>query len=269
MTLSLAIATHGPDGPSRVARMLLAPHPYITYVVSWQNHGDAPLPPSLLRPDVAVHRFGLPGLSRNRNNAVSRCASDIVLIADDDVAYSLPALLELIGLFSADPSLQLTTVIVRMPGSKVYPAMPCPLSLPLPRGYWASSVEIAFRRNAPRLPAFHPLLGLGAPELTAAEDEVFLLSAIRRGLVCRFFPLVIGTHPAQSTGSSSALTSGTLMAQGLCIRLYTPRLWPLRLLMKAYRLRRAANATFLPVLRALWRGALKAPGLPDPDGRYL
>lgn len=269
MTLSLAIATHGPGGPLRVAAMLLPPHPGISYVISWQDHRQLPLPPALGRPDVSVFRLDEPGLSRNRNNAVARCLSDIVLIADDDVSYSLPALLSLIGLFSSRPDLQLAAVIVRMPGDKTYPASPCRLSLPLPRGYWASSVEIAFRRDVPLMPMFHPLLGLGAPELTAAEDEVFLLSAIRRGIGCFFFPLVIGTHPAPSTGSAATIAPGTLMAQGLCIRLFNPASWPLRVPVKALRLARARRAPFFRACRLLFRGAFRAASLPDPGGRCL
>ncbi len=74
-TLDLLVATHRPEGILRVAQMVLPPIAGVRYVVSWQNHHDAPEPEVLKRPDVTILRFDGVGLSANRNNALANCTA--------------------------------------------------------------------------------------------------------------------------------------------------------------------------------------------------
>ena len=89
LTLDVLIATHTPEGILRVADMNLPVVEGVRYIVSWQDHRDAEIPPALdARNDVTVDRFGQRGVSFNRNNAIELSTADVYLVADDDLRYS-------------------------------------------------------------------------------------------------------------------------------------------------------------------------------------
>ena len=237
LTLDVAISTYRPEGIERVVKMLrpLEPKKGVRYVVSWQEHGDASLPTYLAdRGDVEVWRTDLKGLSNNRNNSIEHCRGDIVLIADDDLEYYPDFAEKILSAFEEKPLLDLGIFKVDFHNPKKYPEETCRLSLPFPKGYYCSSVEIAFRRERLSDLSFWPEMGLGAPVLQSGEDELFLISAIKRGYDCEFFPIAIATHPSESTGNK--ISPGTLRAQGFIMALiYSWSLLP-RLILKAKRL---------------------------------
>lgn len=269
LTLDLALITHKPDGIQRVAEMNLPVVEGVRYVISWQNHGDAPVPAKLLRDDVEIHRFDKPGLSRNRNNSLDHCRADIVLIADDDIIYTADNLKAVIKAFEDNPDVALATFMADMPDGPVYPAESCGLSEPLPKGYWVASINIAFRREAIGDLRFHPELGLGSERIHGSEDELFVLSAIRRKLSCSFFPIEICTHPSQSTGTKAQLTPENIRAAGCYLTIAYPSSFAARLLLKAWRLRRNGQSGFLRALRYLISGSAYAPRILRSDSRYL
>lgn len=269
LTLNLAIITHGPEGILRVADMNLPLTDRVRYIVSWQEHHDAPIPASLMRDDVSVYRLDVSGLSNNRNNAISHCDGDIILCADDDVIYTPDGFNAVIETFETHPDLDVATFMSRQAGEdKAYPDAECRLTTPLPRNYSVCSIETAFRRSTAGQLRCHPELGLGSPAMHGGEDEVLLLTAIRRGLDCRFFPLTICEHPDVSTGSKSALTDKNLRAMGCVIALYYPRTCVLRIPLKAWRVRKARQAGLFKSLLYLTQGALRAHSM-LPDKKYL
>ena len=237
MTLSLAIATAGTEGIRRVASMLLPLQEGVSYVVSWQRHGFTDIPAALKRDDVEVYRYDVPGLSNNRNNALRHCSSDIVLFADDDVTYRKDAFSKIRKFFEKCPDVDVALFRADYPFKKSYPEKATVLKLPFPRNYYPASIEIAFQRERIGDLKLSPLLGLGAPEMTAGEDEFFIISAIKRGLKCMFVPVTICTHPDTPTGESTP-TEGQIMASGAIIRAANPHTGPLRLLLQARRLSR-------------------------------
>lgn len=269
MTLDLAIATHKPEGIRRVAEMNLPHIEGVRYIVSWQTHCDAPVPQSLLdRDDIEIHRFGQPGQSLNRNNAIDNCSADIILLSDDDLIYTPDGLKAIIDTFENNPDVDLASFKAELPDPKPYPAEPCILGERLPKDYWVGAIEIAFRRERIGDLRCHPLLGLGSPELNGAEDELFLLSAIRRGLRCMFFPITICSHPHPSTGTGTGLSSGYIRAAGCFIRLAYPATYFPRLFIKAYRLRRYNKTSVRRSLPLLFYGASKAADILRADRRY-
>lgn len=263
LTLDIAICTHRPEGIARLAASGLPRMPRVSYVISWQDHRDMPVPDELLRDDITVHRLdSARGLSLNRNNALAHCTSDLILISDDDITYRPDAIGRIIDLFGQNPGLDFATFIAeRIPNSVVYPASSCPLSLPLPRGYSVTSMEIAMRRSSCSGLRFIDELGLGAPVFGSGEEEVLLLTAIRSGLDCRFFPITICEHHHPTTALAASLSPAVLKAFGLVIALYYPTSWLLRVPLKAFRLARARQARFFNALRHLASGALAAPAL--------
>lgn len=255
LTLDVAISTYRPEGIERVVKMLrpLEPKKGVRYVVSWQEHGDAPLPTYLAdRGDVEVWRTDLKGLSNNRNNSIEHCRGDIVLIADDDLEYYPDFAEKIISAFEEKPLLDLGIFKVEFHNPKKYPEETCRLSLPFPKGYYCSSVEITFRRERLNVLSFSPEMGLGAPVLQSGEDELFLISAIKRGYDCEFFPIAIATHPSESTGDK--ISPGTLRAQGFIMAMIYPLTSFLRIPLKAYRVSKTTNAPFFKSTYQLLKG---------------
>ena len=258
LTLDILISTIN-EGIENVPDIILAPIEGVRYVISWQKCGySASVPQALLRGDVTVSAINERGLSRNRNNALAHATADVCLIADDDVRYKPEYLKEVIDTFSSINDVDVALFQYKsVNGSKSYPSYSFNLEN-MPRGYYASSIEIAFRRESVAgMLRFNELFGLGAPVLKAGEDGVFLLDAVKLGLKCRFFPKVVVEHEGQSTGVVNIASRGVLMAKGAYIYLAYGRIsaW-MRYVVNAWRIHRQVPAMgFLEVFRHIINGA--------------
>lgn len=254
LTLDVAIATHRKDGILKVEKMLLPPQEDVRYVISWQEHEDAPVPETLQhRADVEVWRLGIRGVSNNRNNAIDHCKGDIVLNSDDDLVYEKDAFRKIIEAFENNPTLDLATFRVKFLKDKPYPSDGCGLSLPFPKNYWVSCIEIAFRSESMGDIRFNPKLGPGAPELLCGEDEMFVIDAVRAGKNCRHIARLICSHPHQSTGER--ISMGILKSSGYLIRNVYPMTYLFRILLKAYRLKRQKKCGMLYAIRNMLCGS--------------
>lgn len=270
LTLDVAICTYRPEGIERVVKMLerLPQIPFVNYVVSWQEHQDAPLPDYLKnRKDVKVFRLRERGLSNNRNNALDHCTSDVVLIADDDIIYYENSFQRILKVYEERPELDLATFKFRYPNEKKYPESDVRLKLPFPKYYYGSSIEVTFRRSKINGLRYWPGLGLGAKEMESGEDEFFIVSAIKRGYNCWFINEYIGTHPNLTTGDKC--TEGTLKGQGFIIGMIYPVTSLLRIVLKAYRTAKCNKKPLGKVLNPLVKGWLKSKrGWRDIDSQY-
>lgn len=264
-TLDLAVATYRPDGLERVCQMLLPPVEGIRYVVSWQAHGDAPIPEAIARrSDVEVHRFEFGGGSSvNRNNAMSFCRGDIILQCDHDLIHFPEGLEKLRRAFMEQPDIDVATLRSEHGDMDRFPAGQVTLKGRLPKNYFVSTFEIAVRRSTAGYLRFVEEIGLGTPALNAGDDEIFLLTAMRSGLCCRFLPITVCAHPHASTGYKDRFTRGNLMGMGATIRLMYPWSSLLRLPLKAWRVCRNGQASFMSALWWLSAGALRAPRMSD------
>lgn len=242
----------------------------VRYIVSWQDHREAPIPQQLTaRDDVTILRFNDKGLSRNRNNALSHCSGDIILITDDDTRLHTEGIYRLMESFTANPDMDVATLRADYSTrSKLYPTAYSDLHLPLPKNYFVSSIEIALRRATGGTLRFHPDFGLGSPLLHGGEDELLLLTAIKRGMVCRHIPITICSHPNPTTGSKQSLSDNNIRAMGCVIAITYPYTSVLRIALKAYRIHKARQSTFFKALFCLISGVLRAPSL-FPDKKYL
>ncbi len=269
LTLDLALITYGTDGIERVASMHLPHLDGVRYILSWQHDGGALLPEPLHRPDILVYRTDTRGAAVNRNNAIDHCTADIILFADDDIIYTADQLAKVIETFAQNPDLDLACFKATHPSGPVYPAEECSLGDPLPRGYWVSAYQIAYRRTRLGDLRCHPDFGAGAKRFIGADDELFLLAAIRRGFNCRFIPINICTHPDLSTGTTESLSPGNMRATGCYITLAYPYTFAPRLVLKAWRIRRSRQSGFFRAVRYLISGAAAAPGILRSGHRYL
>lgn len=255
LTLDVLIATHTPEGILRVADMNLPVVEGVRYIVSWQDHREAEIPPALdARNDVTVDRFGQRGVSFNRNNAIELSTADVYLVADDDLRYT-PSQLEAVRqVFENNPDLDYASFMYEGTG-KIYPSEECRLGRRLPKGFYQTSFEVAVRRRGrAALLRFHPAFGPGSISLHAAEDEMFLLTARRMKLNCRFFPIVITRHEGMTTGQREITEPGVLRAFGAFIYYCYPLTFIPRIPLKAWRLSKSGQSRFLPALRDMLCG---------------
>lgn len=258
MTLDVLIATCRPEGILRVERMELPMVENVRYIVSWQLSGNTPVPPALAaRDDLEVHRVDSVGLSRNRNDGLSRSRADICLIADDDLRYTPGRLKAVIEAFSARPSMDVAAFMYDGSYSKQYPSIESPL-IPYPKGYYPSSIEIAVRRTplTSRL-RFDERFGLASGVFHVGEEDVFLLSGHHLGLDMRFIPVAITSHEGHTTGLRRISDPRILHGFGAVIFYLHPLTFTLRIPLKALRLARKGQARFLTALVRMYSGALK------------
>lgn len=243
--LSVLIATCRPAGIERVVEMDLPEVDGVHYWVSWQMHENLPLPePLSLRKDMTVLRADTIGLSNNRNNLLENAIGDVFLIADDDLRYTSTQLVDVIRTFDENPDVDYASFMFTGADAKAYPSHACPL-WPVPKNFFQTSFEVAIRNNSrtARL-RYNPFFGLGAPVLRSGEDELFLISAIRLRLNCKFFPIIITHHEGLTTGTRKITDNGVLKASGAVIAVQYPFTAFLRIPLKAYRLQMSGQASF-------------------------
>lgn len=251
MTLEILICTLD-EGINNIPTMLLEPCNDIGYVVSWQ-HSDGkeiPLPEKLRRDDVKICNLAGRGLSRNRNNCLRNATADVCLIADDDCQYTHERLMTVLDTFARNPEIDIATFQFEGEGStKTYSKESFNLST-FPKGYFVSSIEIAFRRKSILNKIwFNENFGLGTQVFHCGEEHIFIQDALSQGLTCKFFPITIVRENDSTISIGRDIESGTLMAHGAMLHLYNPKTEYLRTFIKAYRLWRNRNVPFFKALR--------------------
>ncbi len=259
MTLEVLVCTID-NGIDNIKNLLLTPTEGVSYLISWQHsHANESytIPQELIRNDVKIAHIQGRGLSRNRNNAIRHATADICLIADDDCTYRPEYFTSIIKIFKNDNALDLASFKCQNKyEQKSYPKHSFALNN-YPKGYFTSSVEIAFRRTSiqDRL-WFNELFGLGAPVLQSGEENIFILDALKAGMNCRFFPIVIVEHNHPTTASTRAGNPGVIMAEGAYIsRAYTWTALP-RLILKAIRLNKKNSLGLFRNLSHIFNGVL-------------
>ena len=256
LTLDIAIATYKSEGISKIEELLLPPIDNVRYIISWQQHENAPIPDSILkRDDVSVSRIDQPGLSNNRNNSFRHGAGDIILVADDDIDYNAEGIKSLIKAFEENPEMDAAIVKIDLNNKKKYPSDGTIIGVPFPKGYFCNSPEIAIRRDKINDLQFYPKLGLGSKDMWAGEEELFLVSAIKRGLKIRFLDIEIGVHSAESTGDK--VNPGILRGQGFVISAIYPWSFLLRIPLKALRLKKSGKSSLFKSAFYLYSGSMK------------
>ena len=163
--LSVLICTLN-DRIKSVQEVVLPPRDDVRYVVSLQYTDNMfldMLPEALCgRDDVTVLPFPSTGLSANRNNALSHCATPIAIISDDDVRYKNTHFDEVIRIFDADPKLDIAVF---------------------------AHHKMAVRITS-RIPPFDTRFGIGSAFLTCGEEELMEHQSKVYGLNVKYFPSI-------------------------------------------------------------------------------
>lgn len=255
MKIDVIIATYKPEGINRVSNMYLPVEEDVNYIISWQEDNNYPLPRNLKREDIHVYRCEGKGLSRNRNNGIEHSAADIVYIADDDIIL-MPDFVSIIKRsFEQYPDTEVATFKMKE-GS--FPDKITELTFYLPKNYSITAYQTAFKRELYPTIKFDIRYGINSGIFEAGEDELFHLTARKKGLKCRFFPEVLGSHPHASTGFRKIDDVKVLYSFGAVITKSYPRTFILRLPLKAYRLKKNNQYNFFGALFHLAVGSIKS-----------
>lgn len=233
--LQVLVCTFGADGIRRVAS---SAHPRldgVEYIVSWQQAGPTPLPESLRRPDFKVYATDSTGLARNRNHALTKATAPLLLLSDDDVAYTAEGLQRVIDAFDSHPDCDLLTFRYESAsGTKHYPGSPFPLNAP-PKGYFASSIEIAFRRREPgKTIWFNEHFGIGA-DFPSGEEDIFIRDCLDAGMKGMFVPATVARHDGATTSGRNLMLSSRPLTKGAVFLRLHPRSWFARMIAHALR----------------------------------
>ena len=256
MTLEILIATLD-EGIERVDTMLLPPRVDIGYLVSWQHSSnkDIELPKNLKRDDVKICDLDGRGLSRNRNNCIEHASADVCLIADDDCRYTHEQLQSVMDTFERNHDVDIATFKYSGEGNKkYYPEQSTDLGS-FPKGYYVSSIEVAFKRESVQGKVwFNENFGLGTEPFHCGEENLFIQEALALGLKCRFFPITIVHDQQPLEFLNRSMDTGTLMAHGADLEIFHRGTKHVRALLKAWRLKRNEKVPFFHGLRHIFKG---------------
>ncbi len=258
--MQILVSTFGEDGIRRLAASDYPAVEGVEYLVSWQlPEGDCAVPESLSRRgDFRIFKTRSRGLSVNRNESLRLAEAPVCVIADDDLHYDASALRHLMEYHRDHPEETLVCFHCTIGGERTLTYKDEGFSLhKKPRGYYFTSVEISFKREAVMASGvrFEPLMGAGAPVLQSGEEEIFMLSLLRRGLRGVCLPLVVCDHPRSTTGDRIVSTASFSMVRGALLRFTHRQIWPLLLPLKALLSSRHTHRGYLDTCRLMVQGA--------------
>ena len=194
MTIDILICSIN-KGIVKVPDVLLHPIQGVRYVVSYQYTDERYLdliPKELLgREDVSFYPYKGEGLSANRNLAMDKAKSDLVIFAEDDARFSESSIKLVRDIFEKRPDLDVAFFTASTYTGKLlkkYPNQDRPVK-ELPTDYSISAIEMVCRRSRVQsVVRFDERFGLGTKFLTCGEDDIWLTDALRLNLTMHFYP---------------------------------------------------------------------------------
>lgn len=194
MTIDILICTLN-KGIVKVPDVLLIPIEGVRYVVSYQYTDDRYLdliPLELTtREDVALYQYKGEGLSANRNLALDKAKSDLIIFADDDARFSEASIAIARETFEKHPHLDVaffTASTYTGKSLKNYPLDERDVT-EIPTDYSFSAIEMVCKRSRVQsVVRFDERFGLGTKFLTCGEEDIWLTDALRLNLSMRYFP---------------------------------------------------------------------------------
>ncbi len=223
-TLSVLISTIN-ERLADVPGVLLPPDERVCYVVLWQvthkpTQASLNTLPQLQREDVKLIARDYAGLSISRNELLNACTTRYALLCDDDVRFRPDAFNIILRAFKENTNSDIlcfqATDYNGQP-LKNYPTKPTEYAR-WPRGYAASSVEIALRLRYDT-PFFDLRFGLGSKELVCGEEDIFLYQSAALGHRILFVPETILSTNNNTTDTRLQRHPKFLRSKGAALRL--------------------------------------------------
>ncbi len=143
------------------------------------------------------------GVAKSRNAAIERASGKYLLFADDDITFSEAGIVEAVEYFEANPDCAIVLTQAKDDSGalrKEYFKEVKPLRLT--NSARAATYELMIRVDAFREKGikFDENFGAGA-ENYLGDEYIFISDALRAGLKGVHLPVVLATHPTESSGS--------------------------------------------------------------------
>lgn len=186
----------------------LATHPDWDVLITVQSGNEQlPTPEQLAKAPsgarVKVLSFAGTGVTKIRNKVIENATGDYLIFADDDLSFNEQGLYQAIQEMQDAGLVLLLGQAVDEKGNlrKSYPTKPQALTK-LNSGK-AATYEMMVNVEAVRLSgvSFDENFGAGAEETYLGDEYIFIADLLSKGLACSFMPIVLATHPANSSGS--------------------------------------------------------------------
>ena len=197
LTLDVLICTFN-KGIVRIEDVILPQREGIHYIVSYQYNDERYIeliPESVKnRTDVTLYTYHGQGLSANRNLALEKATSDLIMYADDDEHICENAFDDIFKVFERDKDVDVaffTASTYTGRPLKDYPAEEHDIKQ-MPEKYSISTIEMVCRRTSVQgVIRFDERFGLGTRFLTCGEEDIWMEDAFNAKLNMRYYPVKI------------------------------------------------------------------------------
>ncbi len=220
-------------GIVRVDEMLNSPDERVRYIVSYQYTDERYLdliPQELLqRSDVTIYKHKGQGLSANRNLALEKATSELVMFVDDDTHIEKEAFDVIFQLFDVNKDLDIAFFQASTYNGvllKPYPNEEAVID-GMPENYSISMIEMVCKREKIQGKLrFDERFGLGTKFLTCGEEDIWIEDAKRAGLTMKYYPIKIAATSTLLKKSLVYVDAGVQRSKGaLTYYLYGSKAW--------------------------------------------
>ena len=154
-------------------------------------------------PEVKVFELKNRGVAKSRNAAIANTESEYLLFGDDDIEFNESGIASAINYMNTNSEVSILLMQAIDETGKLrkrYPAKSHKLKLT--NSAKAATYEMMIRVSDIEGAGikFDENFGAGAPNYLG-DEYIFIADALREGLKGRFEPIVIATHPTESSGS--------------------------------------------------------------------
>lgn len=171
-------------------------------------------PEITLREDVTYIQLNYPGLCKSRNIGLSNVMTKYAYIMDDDVELDLDKVIELVQKMESDSVDVATCQFKYLDGTFPKKYSVKFFEHDMLSSAKVSSIEICVNIESIRAHKirFDERFGLGT-DWPSGEEYIFLTDCLKAGLKVKYYPIVTGIHPNETSGQDFYTSSSKAVAK--------------------------------------------------------
>ena len=153
--------------------------------------------------EVTVLELQSRGVAKSRNAAITNTNSDYLLFGDDDIQFNESGIASAISFLNSNPNISILLMQAVDETGKLRKSYPSKAhELKLTNSAKAATYEMMIRVSDIKAAGikFDENFGAGATNYLG-DEYIFIADALRAGLKGKFEPIVIATHPTESSGN--------------------------------------------------------------------
>ena len=153
--------------------------------------------------DIKVLGLQSRGVAKSRNAAIDNTITEYLIFGDDDIKFSESGIASAIDLLKANPHISILLMQAVDETGKLRKSYPSKAhELKLTNSAKAATYEMMIRVSDIKTAGikFDENFGAGATNYLG-DEYIFIADALRAGLKGKFEPIVIATHPTESSGN--------------------------------------------------------------------